>query len=195
MEPDVSSLIAYYRVSTQNQGRSGLGSDALNRRPELKAALNAAKKGRCEVAVAKLDRLSRDVAFIATLMSQKVPFIVVALGKNVDPFTLHIYAALAEQERRMISRRTKEALQEAKARGVKLGRQETADADRAAAAARDAELGPILRELSHLSSRAVADEIERRGLGKVLQDDHASAYSSRIEGLTDYRSPPANIVQ
>jgi DNA invertase Pin-like site-specific DNA recombinase len=131
------------------------------------------------------------VAFIATLMSQKVPFIVVALGKNVDPFTLHIYAALAEQERRMISRRTKEALQEAKARGVKLGRQETGDVNRAAAAARDAELGPILRELSHLSSRAVADEIERRGLGKVLQDDHASAYSSRIEGLTDYRSPPA----
>ena len=143
----------------------------------------------------RFDRLSRDVAFIATLMSQKVPFIVVALAKNVDPFTLHIYAALAEQERRMFSRRTKEALQEAKARGVKLGRQETADADRAAAAARDAELGPILRELSHLSSRAVADEIERRGLGKVLQDDHASAYSSRIEGLTDYRSPPANIVQ
>ena len=183
MEPDASSLIAYYRVSTQNQGRSGLGlearrkavaafaavegleviaefseietgkgSDALNRRPELKAALNAAKKARCEVAVAKLDRLSRDVAFIATLMSQKVPFIVVALGKNVDPFTLHIYAALAEQERRMISRRTKEALQEAKARGVKLGRQETAGANLAAAAARDAELGPILRELSHLSS-------------------------------------------
>ena len=107
------------------------------------------------------------MAFIATLMSQKVPFIVVALGKNVDPFTLHIYAALAEQERRMISRRTKEALQEAKARGVKLGRQETADANRDAAAARDAELEPILRELSRLSSRAVADEIERRGLRKV----------------------------
>jgi DNA invertase Pin-like site-specific DNA recombinase len=131
------------------------------------SALNAAKKARCEVAVAKLDRLSRDVAFIATLMSQKVPFIVVALGKNVDPFTLHIYAALAEQERRMISRRTKEALQEAKARGVKLGRQETADANRDAAAARDAELEPILRELSRLSSRAVADEIERRGLRKA----------------------------
>ena len=56
---------------------------------------------KCEVAVAKLDRLSRDVAFIAGLMVQRVPFIVVALGHNVDPFTLHIYAALAEQERRM----------------------------------------------------------------------------------------------
>src|SRR4029077_19496796 len=82
---------------------TGKGSDALDRRPKLKAALKAAKKTKCEVAVAKLDRLSRDVAFIAGLMSQRVPFIVCALGRNVDPFTLHIYAALAEQDRRMIS--------------------------------------------------------------------------------------------
>ena len=59
--------------------------------------------------VAKLDRLSRDVAFISGLMAQKVPFIVAALGKNVDPFMLHIYAAMAQQERAMITRRTKEA--------------------------------------------------------------------------------------
>ena len=91
--------------------------DSLDRRPELKAALKAAKKARCEVAVAKLDRLSRDVAFISGLMAQKVPFIVAALGKNVDPFMLHIYAAMAQQERAMISRRTKEALAAAKARG------------------------------------------------------------------------------
>jgi Resolvase, N terminal domain len=71
--------------------------------------------------VAKLDRLSRDVAFIATLMAQRVPFIVCALGRNVDPFTLHIYAALAEQERRMISQRTSAGLQAAKERGVVLG--------------------------------------------------------------------------
>ena len=141
-------LVAYHRVSTAGQGRSGLGldaqravvqafakaegfdivaeftevesgkgSDALERRPELKAALKAAKRLKCEVAVAKLDRLSRDVAFIAGLMSQRVPFIVTSLGRNVDPFTLHIYAALAEQERRMISQRTSAGLQAAKAKG------------------------------------------------------------------------------
>ena len=194
----MSPLVAYYRVSTQQQGRSGLGleaqrkavaafataegfeiiaeftevetgkgSDALDRRPQLKAALKAAKKTKCEVAVAKLDRLSRDVAFIAGLMSQRVPFIVTALGRNVDPFTLHIYAALAEQERRMISQRTSAGLAAAKARGVRLGRQETADANRLAAAARDADLEPILRELAHLSTRKAAEEIERRGLGKL----------------------------
>ena len=80
---------------------------------------------------------------------------------------LHIYAAMAQQERAMISRRTKEALAAAKARGVRLGRQEIADANRDAAAARDAELEPVLRELSHLSSRAAAAEIERRALGKL----------------------------
>jgi DNA invertase Pin-like site-specific DNA recombinase len=148
----MSPLVAYYRVSTQKQGRSGLGleaqrkavvsfaeaegfeivaeftevetgkgSDALDRRPQLKAALKAAKKARCEVAVAKLDRLSRDVAFISGLMAQRVPFIVTALGRNVDPFMLHIYAAVAEQERTKISERTKAALAAAKARGVKLG--------------------------------------------------------------------------
>jgi DNA invertase Pin-like site-specific DNA recombinase len=194
----MSPLVAYYRVSSQKQGRSGLGleaqrkavaafasaegfeiiaqyteietgkgADALDRRPELKAALKAAKKAKASVAVAKLDRLSRDVAFISGLMAQKVPFIVAALGRNVDSFVLHIYAALAQQEREMISRRTKEALQAAKARGVKLGRQETADANRLAAAARDAALEPILQELSHLSAQKVAAEFERRGLGKL----------------------------
>jgi DNA invertase Pin-like site-specific DNA recombinase len=194
----MSPLVSYCRVSSQKQGRSGLGleaqrkavaafasaegfeiiaeyteietgkgADALDRRPELKAALKAAKKAKASVAVAKLDRLSRDVAFISGLMAQKVPFIVAALGRNVDSFVLHIYAALAQQEREMISRRTKEALQAAKARGVKLGRQETADANRLAAAARDAALEPILQELSHLSAQKVAAEFERRGLGKL----------------------------
>ena len=135
--------------------------------------------------MAKLDRLSRDVAFISGLMAQRVPFIVAALGRNVDPFMLHIYAAMAQQERAMISRRTKEALAAAKARGVKLGTsgKKMAADNAAAAAARDAELEPVLKELSQLSSRAVAAEIERRGLGKV---SHKLVQRARVRlGLKD----------
>jgi DNA invertase Pin-like site-specific DNA recombinase len=188
------AIVAYYRVSTQKQGRSGLGleaqrkaiaafaaaerfdiageytevetgkgADALARRPQLKAALKAAKAAKCSVAVAKLDRLSRDVAFIAGLMSQRVPFIVTALGKDVDPFTLHIYAALAEQERRMISQRTAAGLQAAKERGVKLGNQKIADDNKAAAADRDAILKPILKGLIGSSTRVIAKELTNRG--------------------------------
>jgi DNA invertase Pin-like site-specific DNA recombinase len=148
---------------------TGKGTDALDRRPQLKAALKAAKQAKCEVAVAKLDRLSRDVAFIAGLMSQRVPFIVTALGRNVDPFTLHIYAALAEQERRMISQRTIAGLAAAKAKGRKLGSsgKKLAKNNADAAAVRDKALKPVLQELAHMSSRAVAEEIERRGLGKL----------------------------
>ncbi len=188
-------IVAYYRVSTAAQGRSGLGleaqrkavtafadaegfdivaeftevetgkgADALDRRPQLRAALKAAKKAKCEVAVARLDRLSRDVAFIAGLMSQRVPFIVTALGRNVDPFTLHIYAALAEQERRMISQRTIAGLAAAKARGVVLGSYSAvlAEKNSTAAAARDTALAPVLAELAQLSANAVAVELNRR---------------------------------
>jgi DNA invertase Pin-like site-specific DNA recombinase len=100
---------------------TGKGSDALERRPQLRQALAVAKKLKCAVVVAKLDRLARDVSFIAGLMTNKVPFIVTSLGRNADPFMLHIYAALAEEERTLISQRTKAALAAAKARGVKLG--------------------------------------------------------------------------
>jgi DNA invertase Pin-like site-specific DNA recombinase len=147
--------IAYYRVSTARQGRSGLGieaqraavarlaeakgytliaeftefetgkgADALDRRPQLAAALAAGKAGKCPVIVAKLDRLSRDVAFIAGLMAQRVPFIVAELG--ADPFMLHLYAALAEKERRLISERTRSALAARKAQGARLGNRSNA---------------------------------------------------------------------
>jgi DNA invertase Pin-like site-specific DNA recombinase len=148
----MKTAIAYYRVSTQRQGRSGLGldaqrtavarfseaegitiageftevetgkgADALDRRPQLAAALAIARQQKCPVLVAKLDRLSRDVAFIAGLMAQRVPFIVAELGADADPFMLHLYAALAEKERRQISERTRAALAARKERGTKLG--------------------------------------------------------------------------
>ena len=144
--------VAYLRVSTQRQQRSGLGieaqratigrfaevegltivaeyveietgkgADALDRRPQLGAALAAARTAKCSVVVSKLDRLSRDVAFVAGLMAQRVPFMVAELGRDADPFMLHLYAALAEKERRLISERTKAALAAKKASSVKLG--------------------------------------------------------------------------
>ena len=96
-------------------------SDALDRRPQLAAALAAARSAKCSVLVSKLDRLSRDVAFVSGLMAQRVPFIVAELGRDADPFMLHLYAALAEKERRLISERTKAALAAKKASGAKLG--------------------------------------------------------------------------
>jgi DNA invertase Pin-like site-specific DNA recombinase len=152
LERSMTCAVAYYRVSTDRQRRSGLGieaqrtavrrfaeaegmdligefveaesgkaADALDRGPQLAAALAAARIAKCPVLVAKLDRLSRDVAFIAGLMAQRVPFIVAELGVDADPFMLHLYAALAEKERRLIGERTRAALAERKARGTKLG--------------------------------------------------------------------------
>src|SRR3954447_9690755 len=108
-------------VAEHVEVETGKGSDALDRRPQLAAALRRAKAKRCPVVVAKLDRLSRDVAFVSGLMAQRVPFIVAELGPEVAPFMLHVYAALAEKERALISARTRDALAAAKARGVKLG--------------------------------------------------------------------------
>jgi hypothetical protein len=76
---------------------------------------------KCSVLVSKLDRLSRDVAFVAGLMAQRVPFIVAELGRDADPFMLHLYAALAEKERRLIAERTRAALAVRKASGARLG--------------------------------------------------------------------------
>ena len=143
---------------------SGKGADALNLRPKLAAALAEARKQKCPVVVAKLDRLSRDVAFVAGLMSQRVPFIVAELGTDADPFMLHIYAALAEKERRMISARTRAALRAAKARGVVLGNPQQAARNRELARAEAEALRPVLTELKHLSSRQIAAELTLRGV-------------------------------
>jgi DNA invertase Pin-like site-specific DNA recombinase len=107
--------------------------------------------------VAKLDRLSRDVHFISGLMSHKTPFIVTELGANVDPFMLHIHAAVAEQERRRISERTKDALAAKKAQGVKLGGLNVGGvAMRDAALERARALAPIFDELDGKSAREIA---------------------------------------
>ena len=103
------------------EAETGKGADALDRRPQLAAALSAARTAKCCVLVSKLDRLSRDVAFVSGLMAQRVPFIVAELGRDADPFMLHLYAALAEKERRLISERTKAALAAKRANGAKLG--------------------------------------------------------------------------
>jgi DNA invertase Pin-like site-specific DNA recombinase len=199
-------LIAYIRVSTSKQGRSGLGleaqreniqkfaeaegyevvaeylevetgkgADALDRRPKLAAALAEARKVKGTVCVAKLDRLSRDVHFISGLMAHRVPFIVTELGPDVDPFILHLYAALGEKERALISARTKAALAAKKAKdNVRLGnpniekaavegrRVVAANADRHAA-----NVLPLIREIQKsgvASLRDIASALNARGI-------------------------------
>jgi DNA invertase Pin-like site-specific DNA recombinase len=146
----MQAAIGYLRVSTAEQGRSGLGlaaqrheiesfgaregfsirtwqqdvqtgagADALLLRPGLAAALKEAKSARCPLIVSRLDRLSRNVHFITGLMEHHVHFMVAALGRDCDPFTLHIYASLAEQERKLISDRNRAAAAARKRRGCK----------------------------------------------------------------------------
>ena len=210
----MSNAVAYIRVSTDTQGRSGLGleaqrqaiedfcakegmqvrdtfvevetgkgADALDRRPQLAAALRTASVFHAPIIVAKLDRLSRDVHFISSLMTKRVPFVVAALGKNVDPFMLHIYAAVAQKEREMISERTRAALKAAKARGIVLGNPKgrdtfgdearerghtlSAEVRRAKAVARARALAPTLHKLRKsgiTSANALAGALNERGI-------------------------------
>jgi len=110
-------------IASYQDALSGGGYNALNHRTGLAEAIRQARKHNCPILVAKLDRLSRNVAFISRLMEEKVPFIVSELGLDVDSFQLHLWSALAEKERMLISERTKAALQAAKRRGVILGNQ------------------------------------------------------------------------
>jgi DNA invertase Pin-like site-specific DNA recombinase len=200
------NVVAYLRVSTDRQGKSGLGieaqraaiarfaeaegcdvlaefvevetgkgADALNRRPQLAAALAAARKGKAAVLVAKLDRLSRDVHFISGLMAEKVPFIVAELGADVDPFVLHLYAALAEKERALIADRTRVALLAKKAAGATLGNRTNlreaqasgAEANRKAADGFAGNVLPVVRQLQAAgitTTRALAESLNARGI-------------------------------
>ena len=143
----MADIIAYYRVSTAKQGQSGLGlegqkaaveayatqtgarivasyreveSGKLADRPELAKALAHAKRSKATLVVAKLDRLARNVAFLSALMRAGVDFIACD-NPHANKLTIHILAAVAEDEAERISARTKAALAAAKARGVKLG--------------------------------------------------------------------------
>jgi DNA invertase Pin-like site-specific DNA recombinase len=199
------TVVSYIRVSTSQQGKSGLGleaqkatlarfaeaegleivaeyievesgkgADALERRPRLAAALADARKRRCPAMVAKLDRLSRDVHFISGLMTHRVPFIVAELGADADPFMLHLYAALAEKERSLISQRTREALKAAKARGVVLGNPNLGRVRKLAVASVQAEadrfaanVAPIIKEIQKAgaaSDRSIARALNARGV-------------------------------
>lgn len=201
-----NEVVAYYRVSTQRQGRSGLGleaqraavlrfcdaegltlaveftevetgkgADALERRPQLGVALARARQLKFAVVVAKLDCLSRDVAFISGLMARGVPFVVAELGRDADPFMLHLYAALAEKERRLISERTRAALASRKQSGTRLGnpsnaadavalgrQKSTAEAERFAAS-----VLPVIAAIQRTgitSMRGIATALNARGV-------------------------------
>lgn len=193
-------FVAYYRVSTEHQGKSGLGLDAQRKavmdylnggswklveefteiesgkrsdRPQLAAALDACRKHKAKLVIAKLDRLSRNLAFIATLLDSGVEFIAVD-NPHANKLTVHILAAVAQHEREMISERTRAALKVAKRRGTRLGNpnlaeaaQRGADAQSEAADKFAANLMPMIRELqAHgaKSANVIAVKLNERGI-------------------------------
>jgi DNA invertase Pin-like site-specific DNA recombinase len=147
MSPAATKIVAYYRVSTKKQGKSGLGLEGQQTtvaeyvrqhagnliaeyvevetgkskdRPKLQKAIAHAKRSKATLVVAKLDRLARNVAFTSALMESSIDF-VACDNPHANRFTIHILAAVAEHEAEQISQRTKAALAAAKRRGVKLG--------------------------------------------------------------------------
>lgn len=185
-------FIAYYRVSTQKQGRSGLGLEAqkeavvtyLNggrwqllkeftevesgkrheNRPQLQAALAACRATGAQLVVAKLDRLARNVAFISALMEAGVDFVAVDFPQ-ANRLTIHVLAAVAEHEAQAISSRTKAALAAAKARGVTLGNPDNATAEGRAKGIAAAE--PAWKSKADrfaADCRAIIDELRSEGL-------------------------------
>ena len=191
-------FVPYYRVSTDRQGRSGLGLEAQQKavrdylnggaweivaefveiesgkradRPELAKALEVCRKHKAKLVIAKLDRLSRNLAFIATMMESGVEFMAVD-DPHASKLTLHILAAVAEHEREAISERTKAALAAAKARGTRLGTPDAVGAVarmgkalKAQASQFAANVLPVIREVQgagHVSCNAIAGQLNAR---------------------------------
>lgn len=193
-------FIAYYRVSTDRQGRSGLGLEAqreavtryLNggnwqlleefvevesgkrddNRPQLAAALAACRKQKATLVIAKLDRLARNVAFIANLMDSKAEFVAVDFP-TANRLTLHIMAAFAEHEREMISARTKAALAVRKAQGVKLGNRTNLAAAQAKGGA------AIKREADAFAAKVMPTIDAIRATGAISYNAIAKALNDR----------------
>lgn len=186
--------IAYYRVSTDRQGESGLGLEAQkeavrqfvkfkniklvkevteiesgkkNKRPVLKEALQYCAKNKAILLIAKLDRLGRNVAFISTLMESHVKFIAVD-NPEATHLVLHIMAAFAQHERELISSRTKDALQAAKKRGVRLGANGKVIGERNRRLSEElaGSYVPLITDLKRKGFKtiqALTDELNRRG--------------------------------
>src|ERR1700686_2472053 len=200
MPPHYGKFIAYFRVSTDRQGKSGLGlaaqreavmsyldggrwalvdefteieSGKRNDRLELVKALAACKKKKAKLGIAKLARLSRNLAFIATRMDSGVEF-VAADNPHANKLTIHILAAVAQHEREIISARTSAALKAAKARGKRLGNPKLSEARKHATAARkesadrfSTNVLPVIREIQRSgikSLRGVARALAARGI-------------------------------
>ena len=203
----MNRVVAYYRVSTEAQGRSGLGlqaqQDAVaslckqrgweiiaeftevesgkrNDRPQLTAALKRGKVTGARLVIAKLDRLSRNVAFLAALQESGAKFTAADMPE-ADEFTIHILAAVAQRERKLTSERTKVALAAAKARGIKLGNPNGAaplrragkgtsaalEAVRRNAAVRASEYSEVVADVRGTGARslpAIAKELNERGI-------------------------------
>ena len=197
--------VAYYRVSTDRQGKSGLGLDAQQRavadhlrghgcdlvgsftevesgkradRPELAKAIDACRRQKAKLIIAKLDRLSRNLAFVATLMDSGIEF-VAADNPHANKLTIHILAAVAQHEREKISERTRAALQAARARGTRLGNPRLREAAargtasaKAAADAHAANVLPVIRELQGAgvgSASAIAAKLDERRRGRMFR--------------------------